>query len=276
MSSCFSTLCSPERAIISELHDEGKKRKFCKQLFKKKKEQTVVQCLVHAYSFSMNWNKSIHVIFFKVGSLTWDPSETAEFYSVTAESNSGHKVQLGTNETWAFIAEFLCGQEYFLSVQAVDSVCTSQPSLPSRLMSGGFICPNSLWCPISTFFISPVFFLRHVCILVKNKSNQFNSEWLKTNVFFLIVSFLGDLNHVSSSSPRAMPSHRRSQLHELPVQHRCGVLERLGRGRVLHGHGDAGRRPVGQLLVRQRAVRDAQHTVRAELHGDSGGLKRAV
>ncbi|XP_075901618.1 uncharacterized protein fndc7b isoform X2 [Nelusetta ayraudi] len=70
----------------------------------------------------------------KVGSLTWNASETAEFYTVTAESSSGHKVQLGTNETWAFIAEFLCGQEYFLSVQAVDSVCTSQPSLPSRLM----------------------------------------------------------------------------------------------------------------------------------------------
>lgn len=88
--------------------------------------------------------------------------------------------------------------------------------------------------------------------------------------------FLGHLNPVSSSSPRAVPSHRRSQLHELPVQHRRGLVERLGRGRVLHGHGDAGRRPVGQLLVRQRAVRDAQHPVRAELHSDGGGLQRAV
>ncbi|PWA21255.1 hypothetical protein CCH79_00009504 [Gambusia affinis] len=71
----------------------------------------------------------------KVGSLTWNASETAEFYIVTAETNSGHKVQLSTNDTWAFISEFLCGQEYFLSVQAADSVCTSRPSQPSKLFS---------------------------------------------------------------------------------------------------------------------------------------------
>ncbi|XP_039984445.1 uncharacterized protein LOC120790698 [Xiphias gladius] len=71
----------------------------------------------------------------KVGSLTWSASENAEFYIVTAEANSGHRVQLSTNETWTFISEFLCGQEYFLSVQAVDSVCTSHPSQPSKLKS---------------------------------------------------------------------------------------------------------------------------------------------
>uniref|UniRef100_A0A8P4G5R4 Fibronectin type-III domain-containing protein n=1 Tax=Dicentrarchus labrax TaxID=13489 RepID=A0A8P4G5R4_DICLA len=71
----------------------------------------------------------------KVGSLTWNASETAEFYIVTAETNSGHKVQLSTNDTWTFISEFLCGQEYFLSVQAADSVCTSRPSNPSKLES---------------------------------------------------------------------------------------------------------------------------------------------
>ncbi|KAM9761579.1 uncharacterized protein fndc7b [Menidia menidia] len=77
----------------------------------------------------------------KVGSLTWNASEAAEFYIVTAETNSGHKVQLSTNETWTFISEFLCGQEYFLSVKASDSVCTSGPSQPSRLMSDP--CPPS-------------------------------------------------------------------------------------------------------------------------------------
>nr|XP_046247875.1 uncharacterized protein LOC124060678 [Scatophagus argus] len=75
----------------------------------------------------------------KVGSLTWNASETAEFYMVTAETYSGHKVQLSTNDTWTFISEFLCGQEYFLSVQAADSVCTSRPSQPSKL--------NSVPCP---------------------------------------------------------------------------------------------------------------------------------
>ncbi|RVE73628.1 hypothetical protein OJAV_G00033020 [Oryzias javanicus] len=71
----------------------------------------------------------------KVGSLTWNESKAAEFYIATAETNSGHKIQLSTNETWTFISEFLCGQEYFLSVQAADSVCTSLASPPSKLTS---------------------------------------------------------------------------------------------------------------------------------------------
>ncbi|KAL7397583.1 hypothetical protein ABVT39_024505 [Epinephelus coioides] len=71
----------------------------------------------------------------KVGTLTWNASETAEFYIVTAENNNGHKVQLSTNDTWTLISEFQCGQEYLLSVQAVDSVCTSLPSQPSTLES---------------------------------------------------------------------------------------------------------------------------------------------
>uniref|UniRef100_A0A3B4UUE8 Fibronectin type-III domain-containing protein n=1 Tax=Seriola dumerili TaxID=41447 RepID=A0A3B4UUE8_SERDU len=71
----------------------------------------------------------------KVASLTWNASETVELYIVTAETSGGHEVQLSTNETWTFISEFLCGQEYFLSVQAVDSVCRSQPSQPLKLKS---------------------------------------------------------------------------------------------------------------------------------------------
>uniref|UniRef100_A0A3B3BWR1 Fibronectin type-III domain-containing protein n=1 Tax=Oryzias melastigma TaxID=30732 RepID=A0A3B3BWR1_ORYME len=71
----------------------------------------------------------------KVGSMTWNESKAAEFYIATAETNSGHKIQLSTNETWTFISEFLCGQEYFLSVQAADSVCTSRASPPSKLTS---------------------------------------------------------------------------------------------------------------------------------------------
>jgi len=68
--------------------------------------------------------------------MTWDASDSAELYIVTAETNSGHKEQLSTNETWTFISEFLCGHEYFLSIQAVDSVCTSLPSQPLTLQSG--------------------------------------------------------------------------------------------------------------------------------------------
>lgn len=73
-----------------------------------------------------------------MASLSWNASEAANFYIVTAQTNSGHKVQLSTNDTWTYISEFQCGQEYFLSVQAVDSVCTSQPSQASSLLSGIF------------------------------------------------------------------------------------------------------------------------------------------
>lgn len=79
----------------------------------------------------------------KVGSMTWNESKAAEFYIATAETNSGHKIQLSTNETWTFISEFLCGQEYFLSVQAADSVCTSRASPPSKLTSGRCLFPTT-------------------------------------------------------------------------------------------------------------------------------------
>ncbi|XP_029003162.2 fibronectin-like [Betta splendens] len=76
----------------------------------------------------------------KVATLTWSASSTATFYLVTAvNTNKSHTVQLSTNDTWTFISEFQCGQHYFLSVQAVDSVCTSLPS-PS-LQQTSVPCP---------------------------------------------------------------------------------------------------------------------------------------
>lgn len=74
----------------------------------------------------------------KVASLTWNATENAEYYIVTAETNSGHKVQLSTNDTWTYISELLCGEEYFLSVEAVDPECRSQSSQPLKLKSGWF------------------------------------------------------------------------------------------------------------------------------------------
>ncbi|XP_061739473.1 uncharacterized protein LOC133540674 [Nerophis ophidion] len=71
----------------------------------------------------------------KVASLTWNPVETADYYIVTAGANSSHEVQLSTNDTWTVFHQFLCGQVDFLTVQAVDSVCTSRHSEPSVLKS---------------------------------------------------------------------------------------------------------------------------------------------
>ncbi|KAM8884839.1 fibronectin type III domain-containing protein 7 [Synchiropus picturatus] len=75
----------------------------------------------------------------KVASVSWDPSDTALSYVVTAETNEGHKLQQSTNSTTVFFSEFLCGHLYFLSVQAVDAECISDPSAVMEL--------NSVPCP---------------------------------------------------------------------------------------------------------------------------------
>ncbi|KAF7660957.1 hypothetical protein LDENG_00272160 [Lucifuga dentata] len=98
-------------------------------------ESTMIRmapCIPQNLKASMNCDQ-------KVASLTWNATETADFYIVTAETNNGHKVQLSTSDTFTFISEFMCGQEYFLSVQAEDSVCRSAPSIPEML--------NSVPCP---------------------------------------------------------------------------------------------------------------------------------
>ncbi|XP_016331309.1 uncharacterized protein LOC107680061 [Sinocyclocheilus anshuiensis] len=69
----------------------------------------------------------------RVGSLTWEATENAEMYLVSAESNSGHRVELSTNATSAQFSEFNCGQPYYLTVQAVGNVCRSHPSNASVL-----------------------------------------------------------------------------------------------------------------------------------------------
>ena len=72
----------------------------------------------------------------KVGTLSWDASEAAENYVVTAQTNSGHVMHLNTTNTSAAISNFLCGEEYFLSVAAHDSMCQSSDSPPVLLTTG--------------------------------------------------------------------------------------------------------------------------------------------
>ncbi|XP_043081301.1 serine-rich adhesin for platelets [Puntigrus tetrazona] len=69
----------------------------------------------------------------KVASLTWEASENAHMYVVSAESDSGQTVELSTSATSAQFSEFNCGQSYYLTVQAVGNICRSQPSNSSVL-----------------------------------------------------------------------------------------------------------------------------------------------
>ncbi|XP_051515678.1 uncharacterized protein LOC127418869 [Myxocyprinus asiaticus] len=71
----------------------------------------------------------------RVASLTWEAVENAQIYLVSAEASSGHQVSLSTNNTSAQISEFYCGQQYFLTVQAVGHACRSRPSNASVLQT---------------------------------------------------------------------------------------------------------------------------------------------
>ncbi|XP_077060714.1 uncharacterized protein fndc7b [Siphateles boraxobius] len=71
----------------------------------------------------------------RVASLTWEESENASMYLVSAESSSGHRVALSTNNTSAQFSEFNCGQPYFLTVLVVGNVCRSPPSNASVLQT---------------------------------------------------------------------------------------------------------------------------------------------
>lgn len=72
----------------------------------------------------------------KVTLLTWDPSPAAKFYTVTADSRDGQRVQLSTGKMQAYISELACSHVYSLTVTAVSPHCTSAASPPMRWQTG--------------------------------------------------------------------------------------------------------------------------------------------
>ncbi|KAJ8376161.1 hypothetical protein SKAU_G00067410 [Synaphobranchus kaupii] len=71
----------------------------------------------------------------KVGTLTWEASEGADLYIVTAIASNGHKMEVTTNITSSLISEFGCGLMYYLTVKAVGPMCISVPSSASSLQT---------------------------------------------------------------------------------------------------------------------------------------------
>ncbi|XP_063075940.1 uncharacterized protein LOC134465972, partial [Engraulis encrasicolus] len=68
----------------------------------------------------------------KTASLHWSDSAGAQTYVVRAEAPFGHPVALSTNDTSAQLSELTCGQNYSLTVSALNSRCrgesTSEPT----------------------------------------------------------------------------------------------------------------------------------------------------
>ena len=89
----------------------------------------------------------------QVATLTWDRSEGAVVYNVTAETSGGHVLSAGTAGTMAQFSDLQCGQTYFLSVQAVESVCRSVRSPAITLESGRRSQTPGVWSYKSTAWI---------------------------------------------------------------------------------------------------------------------------
>ncbi|XP_048832460.1 uncharacterized protein LOC125708743 isoform X2 [Brienomyrus brachyistius] len=81
----------------------------------------------------------------KVTLLTWDPSPAAKFYTVTADSTDGQRVQLSTGKMHAYISELTCSHVYSLTVTAMSTHCTSAASPPMHWQTEA--CPPTATTP---------------------------------------------------------------------------------------------------------------------------------
>uniref|UniRef100_A0A9J8D0Q5 Fibronectin type III domain-containing protein 7 n=1 Tax=Cyprinus carpio carpio TaxID=630221 RepID=A0A9J8D0Q5_CYPCA len=70
-----------------------------------------------------------------VGTLSWASSAGAETYEVTAVSGDGNRLTFSTNITSGFLSGLLCGQQYQITVRAINRQCTSVLSSPAYLSS---------------------------------------------------------------------------------------------------------------------------------------------
>uniref|UniRef100_A0A672QZ12 Fibronectin type III domain containing 7, related sequence 4 n=1 Tax=Sinocyclocheilus grahami TaxID=75366 RepID=A0A672QZ12_SINGR len=70
-----------------------------------------------------------------VGTLSWASSAGAETYEVTAVSGDGNPLAFSTNITSGFLSELLCGQQYQITVRAINRQCRSVLSSPAYLSS---------------------------------------------------------------------------------------------------------------------------------------------
>uniref|UniRef100_A0A8C1ZR06 Fibronectin type III domain-containing protein 7 n=1 Tax=Cyprinus carpio TaxID=7962 RepID=A0A8C1ZR06_CYPCA len=70
-----------------------------------------------------------------VGTLSWASSVGAETYEVTAVSGDGNRLAFSTNITSGFLSGLLCGQQYQITVRAINRQCTSVLSSPAYLSS---------------------------------------------------------------------------------------------------------------------------------------------
>uniref|UniRef100_A0A673N0Z3 Fibronectin type III domain containing 7, related sequence 4 n=1 Tax=Sinocyclocheilus rhinocerous TaxID=307959 RepID=A0A673N0Z3_9TELE len=79
-----------------------------------------------------------------VGTLSWASSAGAETYEVTAVSGDGNPLAFSTNITSGFLSELLCGQQYQITVRAINRQCRSVLSSPAYLSQMLFLFSSPL------------------------------------------------------------------------------------------------------------------------------------
>ncbi|XP_043942820.1 uncharacterized protein LOC122814297 [Protopterus annectens] len=69
------------------------------------------------------------------GDVSWQPSQGAESYSVTAVDSDGHIVFCDSGNTSCQLSELNCGKQYNVTVAAIANLCNSSQSLPINILS---------------------------------------------------------------------------------------------------------------------------------------------
>ncbi|KAK1165326.1 hypothetical protein AOXY_G13825 [Acipenser oxyrinchus oxyrinchus] len=82
-----------------------------------------------------NLVSNIHC-FYNTTSVTWDGSNGAELYLVTAEGRDGHTAQCNTNDTHCDFDQLHCGHVYTITAFALSSGCRSPMSTPIEIKTG--------------------------------------------------------------------------------------------------------------------------------------------
>lgn len=73
----------------------------------------------------------------KVVSLSWDASNGTKMYMVSAEGGY-RSIGLTTNATTAYFSDFICGQNYSLTVTPQNQQCLGSASAPASIQTCRF------------------------------------------------------------------------------------------------------------------------------------------
>nr|XP_055057047.1 uncharacterized protein LOC129441425 [Misgurnus anguillicaudatus] len=79
--------------------------------------------------------------------VTWGSSQGAVLYSVTASSVNGQSINCTSGSTSCVLSPLACGQQYTITMRAVGTNYSSEPSTPVQIQTGSFCVIYPAPCP---------------------------------------------------------------------------------------------------------------------------------